>query len=138
MASSAASLSKGSITFSSGFFAQILDWDWDEITREAIETSHQGIAAAGAGKFGNKTFIPSFLVNPGKLKVKLHFNPDTLPPIGSAAETITLAIGDSSSQASWAGTGFMVSFKATGPLEGKMEADAEIQFTGNITRTAGT
>lgn len=138
MASSAVSLARATITFQSGFFAQILDWDIDDITRAAIETSHQGLASAGAGKFGNMTYIASFLVNPGKLKVKLHFNPDTLPPIATAAETVTIAMGDSTTQATYAGTGFMSSFKITGPLDGKMTADAEIQFSGNVTKTSGS
>ncbi len=138
MATSAASQAMAAITFQSGFFAQIQDWDWDGIERAAIETSHQGLSLAGWGKFGNKTFIPSKLNGPGTLTVNINFNPDTLPPIEGAAETVTLTIGDSSTRATWAGSGFMTSFKATGPLEDKMSATAVITFSGNVTRTAGT
>lgn len=138
MATSAASQAMAAITFSSGFFAQIIDWDWDGIERKAIDTSHQGLSLAGTGKFGNMTRIPSKLNSPGTLTVNLSFNPDTLPPIESAAETVTLTIGDSSTRATWAGSGFMTSYKATGPLEDRMTATAVITFSGNVTRTAGT
>src|SRR3990167_7794412 len=104
MASSAASQADAVITFNSSFFAQIVDIDWGAITLVATDPSYQGLAAAGAGKFGNKTFIASNLVDPGELTVLINFNPDTLPPIGSAAETITLAMSNSSSQATWAGS----------------------------------
>lgn len=138
MATSAASVSKATITFSSGFAAQIIDWSWDGIERAAIDTSHQGLALAGSGKFGNKTFIPSRLNDPGSITVNLNFNPDTLPPIEGAAETFTLAVGDSSTQATWAGSAFMTGFTCTGPLEDRMTASLTVKFSGNVTRTAGT
>jgi len=138
MATSAASQSLGSITFNSGFFAQITDLNWSGIKREAIETSHQGLALAGAGKFGNKTFIASKLNDPGEMKVSGNFNPDTLVPIEATAETITVSIGDSSTKANWTGTGFMTDFEWSGPIEDRMTFSATIKFSGNITKNAGS
>jgi hypothetical protein len=129
-----------SVTFSSGFFAEIANLDWSGITREAIETSHMGTAAPSAGEFGNKTFIPGDLSDPGSLDVELHFNPDTIPPIDGAAETVTLQFAASDGDttgASWAGSGFLTDCGAAIPLEDKMTMSATIKFTGNITRVAG-
>lgn len=137
-ATSAASQARGILTFSSGFAAQIIEWDWDDITREFFDTSHQGLAAAGAGKFGNKTKIPSILVNPGTLKLKLNFNPDTLPPIAGSMETVTLKMGDGTTPAQYSGSGGMSKFKITGALEKQMEAEMEIIFSGNVTVAAAS
>ena len=138
MATSAASQAKGAITFSSSFFAQITSLNWSGISREAFDTSHMGLSLAGSGKFGNMTKIPSKLNDPGKLEVEFNFNPDTLPPIEGAAETVTVTIGDSSTPATWAGSGFMTEFSWEGPLQGIMKGKATITFSGNVTRTAGT
>lgn len=136
MATSAASQSKAVITFSSSFFAQIVELGWSGLTREAIDTSHQALTAA---QLGNKTFIGSKFVDPGELSVTLNFNPDTTVPMqgATAAETVTVAIGDSSTQASWAASGFMTSFEWTGPLEDRMTATCTIKLSGAITKTSG-
>lgn len=122
-----------SITFASGFFARILNIDFDEFQRAALETSHMGIAAPSAGTFGNKTFIPGDLSDPGGIDVEIHLNPDTIPPIDSAAGAFTITFA---SGATWAGTGFMTGFKPTVPLEGVMTAKCKLKFTGAVTRTA--
>jgi len=139
MASLACNVSTGlTITFSSGFFAQITDVQWSGITRPAIKTSHMGTAAPAAGKFGNDTFIPGDLSDPGELQVEGHFNPDTLPPIDGAAETCTVSIPGSATPATWAGSAFMTNFEVGMPLEDKMTFTATLKFSGNITRTAGS
>jgi len=139
MASSAASNGWGSsITFSSGFFAQITRISWSGIQRVAIPTSHMGTAAAGAGIFGNATFIVGKIVDPGELTVEMSFNPDTLPPIASAAESTTVTMGDSSTPATWVGSAFMTSFEPSLSLDEKNSATAKIKFSGGVTRTAGT
>lgn len=122
-----------SITFSSGFFARILNIDFDEFQRAALETSHMGLAAPSAGTFGNKTFIPGDLSDPGGIDVEIHLNPDTLPPIDAASGAFTITFP---SGATWAGNGFMTGFKPTVPLEGVMTAKCKLKFTGPVTRTA--
>ncbi len=139
MATSSHSQALGVITYSTSFLAEILNIDWSGIKREALDCTNMGVAAAGGGKFGNKLFIPSFYVDPGELSVEIQFQPDTLPPIASAAETVTVKLGNSSTQASWAGSGFMVDFAPKAPLDGTvMRATCKIKFSGNITVTAGT
>lgn len=129
------------ITFSSGFLASVENVDWSGVSRPAIPTSNMGTAAAGAGKYGNATYIPGRIIQPGQLKVTIQYNPDTLPPIASASETVTLTYypsGGNTTGASLAATGFMVGFDIGAPLDDKMTAEVTIQLSGNITRTAGS
>ena len=129
------------ITYSSSFFAQITNVSWSGMSREAIETTHMGTAAAAGGKFGNKTFILADTSNPGTLTVDGHFNPETSPPIDSAFETVTvtwpLASGDSSA-GKWACSGAMTDFSMSAALDDKMTFSATLQFSGNITKTAAS
>ena len=129
------------ITFSSGFMAEVDDVQWTGISRTAIDSSHMGTAVAGAGKFGNMTFIPGRLVNPGELKVTIHYNPDTLPPIASASETVTVTYypsGGNTTGANWSASGFMTGFELGAPKDEKMTATVTVKLTGNVTRTAGS
>lgn len=123
----------------SSFTSELTDVDWSGITREAIETSHQGTAEAGAGKFGNKTYIPGDLSDPGELTMTIHFDPDQEPPIDQPAETITLtwpkASGDTTA-ATWAASGFITSFDIGAPLDDKSTATMTVKFSGNVTMVA--
>jgi len=119
------------ITFSSGFFGEILSIGWSGINREAVETSHMGTT-------GGRTFIPGDLYDPGELSVELNFEAtdDVTTPITSAAETVTVTIPNSptaTTVSTWAASGFMTSFEVTDPMEDKMTASATIKFTGDIT-----
>lgn len=135
MASSAVDLGTGmAITFSTGFFAQILSVSWGAITRPAIKTSHMGTTLTGGKEFGSDTFIPGDLVDPGELTVELHLNPDTTPPVHGAAETVTVTFAEG---ATWACSGFMTSFEWGSPLEDKMTATATIKFSGGADIIAG-
>ena len=111
------------------------------VSREAIATSHHGTAAAGAGTFGNATFVPGRIVDPGSLEIEGHYNPDEIPPIGEDAETVTLAYaasGGDSSGATVASSGFLTDFSTTGELDGKITFTATLKRSGNVTRTAGS
>lgn len=125
------------ITFQSGFFAQILSMSWDGISRPAINTTHMGSTAATATNFGVATYIPGKVTDPGALTVEFHFNPDTNPPIDAVAETITIGFPGSATPATWAGSGFMTDFSLIDPLDDKMTARATLKFSGLITTTAG-
>src|SRR5258708_30868457 len=138
MATSSDSQTKGVITFSSGFFAEILNIDWSGIKREILDVTNMGVAAAAGGTFGNKINIPSIYIDPGELSVEIQFNPDTLPPIASAAETVTVKMGNAATQATWVGSGYMHEFAPKMPLDGKvMTASAKIKFSGAVTVTGG-
>lgn len=141
--SATADVSTGlTVTFgTSGYTAEVVDVAWNGIARNSIETSHMGTAAAGAGTFGNRTFIPGHLSDPGEIRLSVHFNPDTLPPIDAAKETVTIQYDESGGDttgASWAATGFVTGFEIAAPLDDKMTADVTVKLSGNVTRTAGS
>lgn len=124
------------ITFDSGFFAEITSVSWSGISRPSIDVSHMGIAAAGAGDFGNALFLPGDIVDPGELSLELHFNPNDAIPIASAAETITITwplVGVDVTANTFAGSGFMTDFEITGSLEEKMTATATLKMSGAVT-----
>ena len=111
-----------------------------EFSREAVETTHLGTAAPGAGKFGNKTFIPA-RTSGGTCGVEGFYNPDTIPPTDAVTETWTIqytASGGDSTGASLAFSGFMTNFAITGSLDEAITFTADLQISGNVTRTAGS
>lgn len=140
MASSSVAVGTGaSISFgTSSWTAEVVDIQWSGISREAIETSHLATAAPGANEFGNRTFIPGNLSDPGEMTIQYHMNPDTEPPIDQPAETITLSVGDSATPATWACSGFVTSVDNSIPLDDKMVGTMTVKFSGNVTQTAGT
>jgi len=111
------------ITFFSGFFAEILDVEPPQGSREPVNSSHMGTVKA-------HTFIPKTLVDWGEMRVQIHFDPATDPPIDEAAETITITFSDGSV---WSFEGFMTNYAPQAPLEDKMVANCTIKVSGNIT-----
>lgn len=114
-----------SITFASGFMAEILNVNHSGISREAVDDTHMGTTTA-------RSFQPSDLYDPGELSVELQFDETTKPPITNASETVTVTFP---SGTTWAATGFMTGFEYTDPLEDKMTATATLKFSGDITVT---
>ena len=127
MASPAVQITTGAtITFSSGFFAQILSMSWSGMgNRAVIDTAHLGTTTMRTKLFGT-------LADPGELEVELHLNPDTTVPVEAVAETCTVTFD---SGATWAGSAAMTNFSWSGELEDKMTATATIAFSGDITQT---
>ena len=110
------------ITFASGFLAEILDVTGPGMTREAVNVSHMGTTDA-------HEFIPVKLVDHGEVSVEIGFAPETEPPIDDAAETITITWPNSASS-EWAFTGFMTNFEPAGPLEDRMTATCTLKASG--------
>jgi hypothetical protein len=142
MASPSVDLGSGWTLTMSGFVMQALSARWVGVERATVETTHLGTAAAGAGKFGNKTFTPGTMVDPGRIEGTFHFNPDDEPPIEDAATTCTAtwpSTGTASVKAKWAASGFMQSFDVDGVgIDEKMLCNVVIKLTGNVTVTAAT
>jgi len=113
------------ITFSTGFFAEILDVSPPGSSRESIQTSHMGTTNNA------HTFTPADLVDWGELSVEMAFAPATTPPIASAAEVIVITFPDSGAS-TWTFTGFMTGFEPSAPLEDRMTASATIKVTGAV------
>lgn len=113
------------ITFSTGYFAEIISVDGPDLSRESIDTTHMATTS------GLMTFIPSDLIDNGTLSVEMAYLPGTAPPISSAAETVTVTYPDSSTAAF---SGFLTSFSPSIPIDDRMTASAEIKVSGAITR----
>ena len=123
------------ITFQTGFFAEIMSVGWDGLERGDIETSHMTTSS------GWRTFQPSDLKNPGELTVEISFDPDEAPPITAAAETVTVTFPiptGGNTAATWACSGYMKSMSNAVPFDGKMTATCVIKFSGVPTFTPGT
>lgn len=123
------------ITFQSGFCAEILDVSWDGIERNAIDTSHMTTVD------GWMTFLLSDLKDPGELTVELQFDPDESPPITAAAETVTVTFpipAGGSVAATWACSGGLTSMGIAVPHNDKMTASCKLKFSGAPTFTPGS
>lgn len=112
------------ITFSTGYFAEIISVDGPDLSREAIDTTHMGTTS------GRMTYIPSDLIDGGTLSVEMAYVPATAPPISSAAETVTVTYPDSSTCSF---SGFLTSFSPSIPIDDRMTASAEIKVSGDVT-----
>lgn len=130
------------VTFgTSGFSAQLLDVKPPHPQRGFVDTSHMGTAAPGAGKMGNKTFLPHDLVDAGEMTLTCHLNPSTLPPIHGLEETITVTYpvpAGLTNPATWAGKGFVISYDPSDPLEGKMVVNVQVKMSGPVTVVAAS
>lgn len=123
------------ITFSSGFCAEIRNVDPPRMNRPALETTHSTTSG------GKRTFIPSDLTDMGEASVDLLFNPSTDPPIDAVAETVTITYPIPSggmTAATWAFSGFMTDYSPSVPYDDIMTATATLKVSGDVTVTAGT
>lgn len=113
------------ITFQTGFCAEITAVNFGGMSRPVIDLAHMGSTDVRAQAIGK-------LYMPGALTVELLFDPDTAPPIAEDAESVTVTFPDSTT---WVGTGALTDFSWGAPLEDKMTASATLSFTGAITVT---
>lgn len=112
------------ITFASGFLAEIIDTTPPEISRESIDTTHTTTAD------GAMTFIPSDLIDYGEASVELNFDESEVPPIESAAETVVINFP---SGATWTFSGFLTNYAPSAPIDDRMTASATLKVSGKIT-----
>ena len=95
----------------SGWSGTVIRFQCPEFTREALEDTD--IATSN-----QKTFVPDDLYDPGELEIEFFWDQSAtnFPPIGGAAESVSLAFPLKSGEvtnATLAGTAFVVS--STGP-----------------------
>jgi len=124
-----------SITFSSGFCAQITDVKIGGLSREAVDVTNFGSTG------GYKEFIPSTLIDSGELEVELIYDNDTAPPITGAVETITVTFplkGSETAAATVACSGFLTDSEESIPMDDKLSQSVTIKFTGARTYTPGS
>ena len=115
------------ISWESGFLAEILDIKGPEASRESIQTSHFGTAT-------NHTFTPADLVDWGEITIEIAFQPGETPPISSAVSSMAITWADSTSSV-WTFSAFMVGFAAGAPFEGRATATCQLKISGGVTIT---
>lgn len=111
----------------SGFTAEIMSVNGNDISREDIETTHMGTT-------NYKTFIPGDLVDGGTLEVEFSLDPDDQPPVTAAAETITVTFpvpSGLSSGATYVFSGYVNSWSFTDAKEELMTGSMTIKVDGN-------
>ena len=125
-----------SITFASGFMAEITDVSLDgTFHRDDIDTTSM------ATTNNAMTFTPEALYDPGGLTVELLGNPDTTPPGTNDAETVTLTWRKPTSKtnaATWSFSGYMNDYSIKGSKKGLVTATAKLKASGPITITASS
>ena len=121
------------ITFgTTGFTASVTSISFEGVERPSIDTTHLGTT-------GGRTFIPGDLPDYGSISLDIQFDPDTMPPITAAPETITVTFplsAGATTPATWAATGFVMGFDANAPLEELMTGTISIKISGDVTDTA--
>jgi hypothetical protein len=129
------------VTFGTSSFAPtVRSISIGEMTREAIEDSH---LATG----GQKTFIPSDLVDAGEFTMEIEWDQSAgvFPPVTAAAETVTITFpmkpGQSTTRGTLAGTAFLTSAGGINVANGElMVASVTVKWDGKTEAvfTAGT
>ena len=110
----------------SGFSAEVMTINGNDITREDIETTHMGTT-------GYKTYIPGDLVEGGAIEMEINFDPDAQPPITGVPETITITFplpAGGITPADVEFSGYVNSWSWADPMEEKMTADVSIKVDG--------
>lgn len=123
------------ITFASGFLAEIRNITGPSMSREFIDSSHAGTTG------GYRTYIPQDLADGGEVEIEMLFDPDSDPPIDAAAESVTITWPiptGGTTAATWVFQGALVGFDVTAPYDDLMTATARLKVLGAITVTAGT
>jgi hypothetical protein len=113
------------ISFASGFLAEIIGVTLPEMSRDEIDTSHTTTPN------GARTFIMQDLVNFGELSVELNLNPSTVPPIHGNFEQCVITFPNG---ATWTFQGALKSYSAEAPIDDRMTATAVIKVSGPITQ----
>ena len=122
------------LTFATGFCANVEDISWDSISRGSVETTHMETS-------DGQTHLPEGNYDPGNLSVSWQMDHDEiLPPLTSTAETCTLSFNTTSTSttAKWTAAAFMVDYGITCPDKDKMMANATLKFSGDITFTSAS
>ena len=114
------------ITFASGFLAEIIGCTPPAPSREEIDISHSTVPD------GAMLFLMSDLINYGELGVEINFKADAVPPIEEDFEPTTINFP---SGTTWAFSGALKEYAPEAPIDDRMTATATIKVSGKITIT---
>lgn len=113
------------ITFASGFFAEILGIQWSGIARTSVDQTHFGTTGA-------KSFTPADLSDSGELSVEMQYLTTSIPPVDAPAETCTITLPVTPPKTIVC-EAFLTGFEITFADEEKVRATSTLKFTGPIT-----
>ena len=122
------------ITFQSGFFAEIADINPGGAEIPVIDAAYMGQGTTKKKIFGRSQDIQSVVVD-----VNLNADKDLTALLNATTETITITMpipAGGTVGAKWAFTGKAMKWSAKIPVEDKMQATIELQPTSAITFTA--
>jgi hypothetical protein len=114
------------ITFSSGFVANVRSLQRAGVSRAVIETT--GLATADA-----RTFMGGDLIDNGTMQITMAYLPATAPPMTGAATAFTLTYPAGTTEA---GNCFLSDWSAEIPIDELMTISCTLRITGPVTRTA--
>lgn len=117
---------KTTITFQSGYFAEVLSLTRTGVARTPVPTTHFGTS-------GGQTFVPADTYDPGELVVEAHRDPSVAVPIGAAAESITITWPTGAPSETEVFSGFLVDHEVIAQREEKVRETLRIKASGNIT-----
>jgi hypothetical protein len=132
-------ISKITATFNSVAIPEVLDVTMDGISQPAIDTSSMDTAAVTAAQLGNRTAIPARLRDAGTVVINAHYDPDTVPPMGTNAslEVAFAASGLDATGADYTGNAILTDVSFGLPLNDKMTLNYTFKWSGIVTHTAG-
>lgn len=116
------------VTYQSGYLAEIIELEWSGMSRAVYETTNFGTT-------GGQTFGFGTTYDPGEISVRIAFDPeiDATTALTAAAETVTVTFADSAPASTLAASGAMRDFSISVPLEDRVTANAVIKLSGDIT-----
>lgn len=112
------------------YAAEIVSADFDGAEVAVLDTAHMGTTGARTKRFGD-------LKEEGSVRIRIHFNPNQQPPLGTA-ETVTFTFPIPSALtngATAAGQGGISAWSASIPLEDLMSAEFTVTWTDDVTWT---
>lgn len=114
-----------SVTWESGFLAEILDVTPPEGSREMIKSSHMGTTNA-------HTYIVAALVEWGSAVFELAFDPGQTPPIENDFSSCTITFPDGET---WTFSAAMSGYAPAAPMEDRMTVTCTLKVSGKPTMT---
>lgn len=113
------------VTWESGFLAEIIDVTPPGASLEMINISHMSTTDA-------HEFLQAALVDWGEAVFELAFDPGMTPPIGNAFSACVITFRDGET---WSFIASMSGYTPRAPMEDRMTATATLKVSGKVTMT---
>ena len=114
-----------------GGITKITESSISGVARESLETTNFGSTDAAGTQFGNRTFIPSKLVDPGEISFEIQMDPLDLENLMAAGpQSGTFKFSDNTT---YVGTMFVTSVDITVPNGELVTASVTVKLSGPIT-----